>query len=61
MSLSRHQDQKKSRTEVQRTNSLLAQFATIDIIFYLYMAKNEKLTEKVTQTKEVIKNYVKQK
>ena len=42
------------------TNSLLAQFATIDIIFYLYMAKNEKLTEKVTQTKEVIKNYVKQ-
>jgi len=43
------------------TNSLLAQFATIDIIFYLYMAKNEKLTEKVTQTKEVIKNYVKQK
>ncbi len=28
------------------TNSLLAQFATIDIIFYFYMAKNEQLAKK---------------
>ncbi|BDP94851.1 hypothetical protein EfmGK941_18560 [Enterococcus faecium] len=36
------------------TNSLLAQFATIDIIFYFYMAKNEKLSEKVKKTREAI-------
>ena len=40
------------------TNSLLAQFATIDIIFYFYMAKNEQLGEKVRKTKEAIKGYV---
>ncbi|NVD80775.1 MurR/RpiR family transcriptional regulator [Enterococcus faecium] len=39
------------------TNSLLAQFATIDIIFYFYMAKNEKLSEKVKKTREAIQEY----
>ena len=39
------------------TNSLLAQFVTIDIIFYLYMAKNEQLSEKVGKTRQEIKGY----
>ncbi|HCB26994.1 MAG TPA: MurR/RpiR family transcriptional regulator, partial [Enterococcus sp.] len=39
------------------TNSLLAQFVTIDIIFYLYMAKNEQLSEKVGKTRQAIKGY----
>lgn len=39
------------------TNSLLAQFVTIDIIFYLYMTKNEQLKEKVRETRQVIKGY----
>ena len=39
------------------TNSLLAQFVTIDIIFYLYMTKNEQLGEKVRETRQVIKGY----
>ena len=39
------------------TNSLLAQFVTIDIIFYLYMAKNEQLSEKVVKTRQAIKGY----
>jgi DNA-binding MurR/RpiR family transcriptional regulator len=39
------------------TNSLLAQFATIDIIFYFYMAKNESLSEKVKKTREAIQDY----
>lgn len=39
------------------TNSLLAQFATVDIIFYFYMAKNEYLSEKVAQTREAIQQY----
>lgn len=39
------------------TNSLLAQFVTIDIIFYLYMAKNEQLSEKVRKTRQAIKGY----
>ncbi|MBO0482450.1 MurR/RpiR family transcriptional regulator [Candidatus Enterococcus courvalinii] len=41
------------------TNSLLAQFATVDIIFYFYMAKNEYLSEKVAQTREAIQQYFK--
>lgn len=39
------------------TNSLLAQFVTIDIIFYLYMAKNEQLSKKVGKTRQAIKGY----
>ena len=39
------------------TNSLLAQFVTVDIIFYLYMAKNERLKEKVGETRQAIKKY----
>lgn len=39
------------------TNSLLAQFVTIDIIFFLYMAKNEQLSEKVGKTRQAIKGY----
>ncbi|KAB5920551.1 MurR/RpiR family transcriptional regulator, partial [Bifidobacterium adolescentis] len=39
------------------TNSLLAQFVTVDIIFYLYMTKNEQLKEKVRETRQVIKGY----
>ncbi len=39
------------------TNSLLAQFVAIDIIFYLYMAKNEQLSEKVGKTRQAIKGY----
>ncbi|WP_270659639.1 MurR/RpiR family transcriptional regulator [Enterococcus thailandicus] len=41
------------------TNSLLAQFATVDIIFYFYMAKNEYLSDKVAQTREAIQQYFK--
>ncbi|EPH95182.1 MULTISPECIES: MurR/RpiR family transcriptional regulator [unclassified Enterococcus] len=42
------------------TNSLLAQFATIDIIFYFYMAQNEELTQKVSTTRKAIQKYIKQ-
>ena len=41
------------------TNSLLAQFATVDIIFYFYMAKNEYLSEKAAETREAIQQYFK--
>ncbi|BDP91669.1 hypothetical protein EfmGK923_18420 [Enterococcus faecium] len=37
---------------------MIHQFATIDIIFYFYMAKNEKLSEKVKKTREAIQEYL---
>lgn len=48
---------KETTNRSAATNSLLAQFVTIDIIFYLYMAKNEQLSEKVGKTRQAIKGY----
>lgn len=39
------------------TNSLLAQFITVDILFYVYMSRNEELAEKVIATRASLDVY----
>lgn len=39
------------------TNSIIAQFVTIDLLFYLYISRNQKYTKKILSTRQAIDTY----
>lgn len=39
------------------TNSIIAQFLTIDLLFYLYISKNQKYNKKILSTRQAIDTY----